>query len=494
MRLRHRCFVMFAVLSLSTSGCWFQRGSQPPVLPANVDDLGAKPSARAGSVAEVTDPHQIQPEDNLPELPPTPEDEEITKLMAEIAKVGNIDAAAQQRLLADLKKTPRDQWPMLVNVFRASLEYQTERKTPKPKETVFARPPAKPPVAKSATVKSTDKSANPLRSPEVEEVAKEPAKPVTPPEKQDTLTLSPRNVLREGGAGGAVVVSPERPNPIRGGDYPSAEPPSVAPPERPQDQPVQLATAEDDIIPPIVPNKLPAAPVYAKPTSWRQSLDDTIALLQDDPADRDPATQAKLRLLYLAADRRDEAASEIPGLSDDAKGYWSEQLYTLGLYLDDEQVPNDRQRATRAAHHARTAAHRLGQMGNLIVRNIAMTNAVHSYGVYDELSEYRLAPGQEIIVYAELENFTSVETAKGYHTSLKASYEILDRRGKSIATETLGSSEEYCRNLRRDFFVAYSVIIPRDLYNGGEYTLRLTVEDVKSNRTGESVTKFRVQK
>ena len=406
-------------------------------------------------------------------------DAEIAALMAKVTATGDLDQAAQDRLLVELKKAPRNQRSLIVNMVLASLHQTRPPAQAKPAAETAKKPvddfvviaPAKDtaPPAEAVAAQPTP-PAQPARLPQADAPRQEP----TP--TQDPLALSNHNVLRAG---------EPKPNSLRPSRDPSADQPPSDPP--PKSSRVQLASAE---------GAGPRDSAYMRSTSWRASLDQTIELLEQGTsksADHDPATQTRLRLMYLAADRRSDAGREIPGVSEDAKAYWSEQLYSLGVLLDDETTPNARQRATRAAHHARAAAYRLGQMANLIVRNMALTTAVHSFGVYDELNEYRVAPGQEVILYAELENFTSEETAKGYHTSLKASYEILDRRGKKIASETLGDSEEHCRNLRRDFFVAYSVIIPRDLFNGDEYTLRLNIEDAKSQRVGESIVKFRVQ-
>jgi hypothetical protein len=494
MRRCHRHHMLLVCLCLLSSGCYVPRGARQPILPQTTAE---KRSRRAGSALAASKASKPKAADQAASAEPAPKqnadnDKEIVELMAEVAKVGNLDKATQQQLIADLKKTPREHWPMIVNMLRASqtqpAEIETVTEITQVVDDFVVIAPSKdtganrkPPASNTVAAKPAE-STNPVRLPTVDKLAAAPQTPVA----ADPLAISKHNVLRK-----------SEPTPAQrylSTSQANTDQPPLDPPHKSPTQGVQLATAEIDS----PPKALPKHAAHAKPASWQAALDETIAMLEQGSTNsangHDPAVQARLRMLYLASGRRSEANQEIPGVSEDAKAYWSEQMYALGLYLDDETTPNARQRATRAAHHARTAVYRLGQLGNLIVRNMALATAVQSFGVYDELREYRVAPNQEVILYAELENFSSEETAQGFHTSLKANYEILDRRGKKIAAETLGDSEEYCRNLRRDFFVAYSVIIPSDLYNGDEYTLRLNIEDAKSQRVGESIIKFRVQK
>ena len=74
-----------------------------------------------------------------------------------------------------------------------------------------------------------------------------------------------------------------------------------------------------------------------------------------------------------------------------------------------------------------------------------------------ESSEFE--PGQEVILYAEVENFKSEPTPEGYHTALQSSYQILDSRGQRVAEHEFATTEEYCRNPRRDFFLRYHIFL-----------------------------------
>ena len=53
-------------------------------------------------------------------------------------------------------------------------------------------------------------------------------------------------------------------------------------------------------------------------------------------------------------------------------------------------------------------------------------------------------------------------------------------------------SEEYCKNARRDFFIAYRIRLPRQIAPG-KYMLRLLIQDAVSQKTGQASIEFTVK-
>jgi hypothetical protein len=128
---------------------------------------------------------------------------------------------------------------------------------------------------------------------------------------------------------------------------------------------------------------------------------------------------------------------------------------------------------------------RLGEAAPLVVRNLAFCTAVQSYGSVTPFKKCDFAPDQEVLLYAEVDNFRAEPTAKGFHTSLRSSYQIFDSRGQRVAEHEFSAIEEHCQNPRRDFFIGYHLRLPKRIYPG-QHTLKLTVEDLKSHKIGES--------
>jgi hypothetical protein len=205
------------------------------------------------------------------------------------------------------------------------------------------------------------------------------------------------------------------------------------------------------------------------------------------------AAHAYLRMLYLAAGRREDALRPIAGVSPAEQDYWTKQLWSLATYLDNERSSDAPRRAAEAAQHLNEAAGKLGEMATLVVRNLAFCTEVRSYGVFTRFKDYEFTPGQRLLLYAEVENFKSDHTRKGYHTALKSSYQILDAQGRRVAGDDSNAMEEYCQNPRRDYFLSYEHLhLPSPMYEG-RYTLQLTIEDTLSQKIGQSSIEFTVR-
>jgi hypothetical protein len=74
---------------------------------------------------------------------------------------------------------------------------------------------------------------------------------------------------------------------------------------------------------------------------------------------------------------------------------------------------------------------------------------------------------------------------------LRSNYQILDARGQRVAEHAFATTEEYCQNPRRDFFIGYHLDLPKDL-QPGRYSLRLSIEDLAAHKAGVASTEFAV--
>jgi len=259
-------------------------------------------------------------------------------------------------------------------------------------------------------------------------------------------------------------------------------------------------------------NRSPVRPATARPApagsgpdseaaadaggTWQDRLNEAIAKLEpltrEPPKDAaDVSRHAWLRMLYLTAGRRDDALKPIAGISAAEQDYWSEQLYALATTLDVERTPDAAQRSAEARRHLAKAENRLAETGLLAVRNLAFCSEVSSYGVYQKFAESTFKANQPLILYAEVDNFKSEETAKGFHTALRSSYQILDAQGRRVAENDLALTEEHCRNRRRDYFIRYFLSVPERIYEG-KYTLQLTIVDTLSQKIGQASIDFTV--
>ncbi len=228
----------------------------------------------------------------------------------------------------------------------------------------------------------------------------------------------------------------------------------------------------------------------AAASEWQSHLSAATRALeaQVGPApktDEEMAQAVRLRMLYLLAGRRDAAVQPIPAAPPALQEFWSRELCGLAAWLDTQRTPDPAHRAAETKQVLDEAVSRLGETAPLVVRNLAFCSEVQSYGCLKPFAKNEFAPEQEVLLYAEIENFASEPTHKGFHTSMRSSYQIFDSRGQRVADHDFTVTEEYCQNSRRDFFIGYHLRLPKRIY-AGKHTLQLTVEDLKSKKVGQS--------
>jgi hypothetical protein len=241
-----------------------------------------------------------------------------------------------------------------------------------------------------------------------------------------------------------------------------------------------------------------------------QQRDVLIAMLEEDVHHRIAADSAvsdqelprleqQLRLLYAAADRPDDAARAIDALSEPEREAYKHLMFGLSTWFADDQAHRGPFRAARVLRSLRDASSELAAASKLDLRNLAFCERVESFGWFTEFTRNEFLPKQQVILYVEVDNFTAQE--KGPHsfeTELQGHYQIFDARGNIVAERKLPLDREVCRNMRRDYFLAYPIYLP-DAIEPGRYRLELTIEDLKASgeyqgrKFGEGTIEFSVR-
>lgn len=413
----------------------------------------------------------------------------LANIIAELQTLGAIDPDVQNQLMDDLKRTDPALWPALMQSFRATLAYQRRARgvaPPVPAEISPHPTPLSPP-----RLSEMDVVSKVHRDPQAVSFASVPSSTTAQPGARfaavasestgDPQALAAPVQPTSSNAPNQSIAQPAQPNGVvqavaqqTVGDASGTEPSGVT--QASHDQPVALS------------------PV---PVDWRGNLTAAIANLESETNDAPDspealARQARLRMLYLVAGRREDAMRPISGADPVQQEFWSKEIYGLATLLDAARNPDPAARAAEAAVHLNQATGTLSELGSLVVRNLTFCTEVRSYGVFERFEEYEFRPGQETLLYAEVENFKSESTPQGYHTSLKSSYMVFDSQGRRVDDHEFAVTEEYCRNRRRDFFIRYYLRMPERVYDG-QYTLQLTIEDTLSRKVGQSSVEFTIK-
>jgi hypothetical protein len=212
-----------------------------------------------------------------------------------------------------------------------------------------------------------------------------------------------------------------------------------------------------------------------------------------------PRLEQQLRLAYVAAGRLDDASNDIESLDETQREAFKNLMFGLGVWLSPDESQRVPLRSAKVLHSLRDATNELASAGKLEVKNLAFCERVDHFGWYSEFPRKEFQPKQQVILYAEVENFSAEHKGPtGYETELQGSYVILDASGQEVASRQLQLDKEVCRNHRRDYFLAYRIYMP-DGISPGRYRLELTVEDLKARgkyqgrKLGEGVIEFAVR-
>ncbi len=225
-----------------------------------------------------------------------------------------------------------------------------------------------------------------------------------------------------------------------------------------------------------------------KPKDWRGHVDAAIGELgahaSTPPTSVGEARERmRLQLLQLVAGDTKRAVAPAAGLSSAEQGYWSNQLYAMSTLLDEKGPADLRTRVDAAVRHQTEASAKLRSMGNLQVRNFVACREVYGYGAYEPTPDSRYAPGDQVILYAELDNYRSDATSEGYRTTFDSSYRLVNQAGEEVATGDFPVVDDLCLTLRRDFHIQYAVTLPATAAPG-DYRLELSVTDRLGQKIG----------
>ena len=226
---------------------------------------------------------------------------------------------------------------------------------------------------------------------------------------------------------------------------------------------------------------------------WQADLEQLIVRVERDLAQSKPDSdgdrqndflrkQAHLRLLYLMAQRQEEALTAIAGAESSQQEYWQQMIWAMSNSLDTVQFPEPSERAGQTVPPLSAALRQMREHAALSIKNMTFCRKISYFGNYERFPRNEFTPGYEVLLYTEIENFVSTPTVDGeYRTSLKSLIEIADSAGKIVWTKGFPSTEDFCRNPRRDYFHNYQFYIPEDLSTGA-YTLKLTIVDELSHK------------
>jgi hypothetical protein len=275
----------------------------------------------------------------------------------------------------------------------------------------------------------------------------------------------------------------------------TAQPPADASPAPPVLKSVSVATdSEPDPAPADPPavdpgvNRATRTEGQARDAGIREEITELERHVAEQPNDAN--AQLRLRMLYLATGQDEKAAAPVAGVSKEMADMLAGLMDVVQASRDAAANPDTRADALLEALDS--YREQVKRHADLRVPTVALCTAADSFGVYKPFPPDELVAGKQVVVYCEIENFTSQKTPEGsYRTRLASQVEILDADGRSVATLSRKQFEDLSRNQRDDFFLGEVVDLPTSLAPG-EYTLRVMIEDRGSGRFSSGSTRFTI--
>ncbi|HET6327906.1 MAG TPA: tetratricopeptide repeat protein [Planctomycetaceae bacterium] len=129
----------------------------------------------------------------------------------------------------------------------------------------------------------------------------------------------------------------------------------------------------------------------------------------------------------------------------------------------------------------------------LQLTNVAFCDKIENYGRWTRFRRDEFTPGQPVLLYADVDNFTSERTSEGtWRAILKSTIEIFDQHGNLVQRMPFAPNEDLCQSVRRDYYNSYEFLIPSGCAPG-PHTLKLTIADMLGTKTADSSIHFTVK-
>ena len=262
---------------------------------------------------------------------------------------------------------------------------------------------------------------------------------------------------------------------------PLAPPPSPSPPKT---EPVAVAVA-------------PPAPAPAEPPREK-------AKEADPPRPEDLWRDGVRRLGSLARAKLEQSGGNVspwglrarvlawlaePDIDPDLGPHESDGVRAVLKALDEPPAESPRR-----GDEVRSAVLVLEDKAPLEIVDLRLCSKVERFGDFEPFEPPVRKAGQPVILYCEVDGLRFEQTSAGFRTRLAAQFEILPEGGGApILTRSLGTAEETCRRRRRDYYIAYKLVLPKPL-PPGDYRIRVTEKDLTADRSATREVAFAIAK
>lgn len=279
---------------------------------------------------------------------------------------------------------------------------------------------------------------------------------------------SPWDVFREREQESTQPQNPESP-------LPTAVPPSI------ETTPQTPAIADSELLKQLIAEATTQLQQWPREASGRPVNRDEMLRLEQD-----------LKLLNLIANLPEAALYESGNASEKDEEFWRELLLALAIYRG-ANGSTDSQQVSNTIDQLKSAIRELVPSSSLRIRRMDLCSEIHSFGRIETFASNSFVASDPILLYVELENFSSQTTANGeWRTQFDAELKFMDAEGEVIETREVPDISDESSSERSDYYLSFELNIPSHLQRG-DYRIELRLQDRQTRRTAAGDVKFRIR-
>lgn len=201
---------------------------------------------------------------------------------------------------------------------------------------------------------------------------------------------------------------------------------------------------------------------------------------------RDLPSQLDYQLLLFTKDESVPRNSDLAGLTTEDRELLTALMDGLTNFRNAVRADNNLL-MNRKIKPLLDMSDRLRSRADLSIPNALLCREVKGFGTYTPLETTRFEAGKahKVIVYSEVDNFSSVLNDKNlWETRLEQELVLYTESGLPVWEEKTPTMD-VCRNRRRDFFIARIITLPANL-TLGRYVLKVSITDSQAGRIAET--------
>ena len=213
--------------------------------------------------------------------------------------------------------------------------------------------------------------------------------------------------------------------------------------------------------------------------TWKDSLAATIEHLREElESQQVPSKDPQLNqcLKILSSVEKDPSFVSLVGKLELLKGSLPRHQYEAIrkiIQATDDKNPNLMVELNRAVREVASSA-------ELEINNPQLCLEVEGFGKFKKTPSPHFSPGDEVLLYCELNNFSEETSEQGHAKSrtcrFDAQVEFLDASGETNVVKSFANIQDHCQSERTDFYLFFRLQIPK--LEAGQHKIQLRFTDL----------------